>query len=61
VEAAKHLVAIGADLTADVIPGVGHQITAEIVDLMIERLRGHLPKRSWEAAMQAARASGVQD
>jgi len=61
VEAAKHLVAIGADLTADVIPGVGHQITAEIVELMIERLRGHLPKRTWEAAMQAARASGVQD
>jgi phospholipase/carboxylesterase len=61
VEAAKHLVAIGADLTADVVPGVGHQITAEIADLLIERLRGHLPKRTWEAAMQAARASGAQD
>ena len=24
---------------------------------MIERLRGHLPKRTWEAAMQAARAA----
>ncbi len=22
---------------------------------MIERLRGHLPKRTWEAAMRAAR------
>jgi phospholipase/carboxylesterase len=61
VEAAQHLVAIGADLTADVLPGVGHQITAEIAGLVIERLRGHLPKRTWEAAMQAARASGVQD
>ena len=55
VEAAKHLVSIGADITADVVPFVGHQITDGIVDLMIERLRGHLPKRTWEAAMRAAR------
>jgi phospholipase/carboxylesterase len=57
VEAAKHLVAIGADITADVIPFVGHQINDEVATLMIERLRGHLPRRTWEAAMQAARAS----
>jgi phospholipase/carboxylesterase len=56
-EAAEHLVAIGADVTADVLPHVGHQINAEIADLLIERLRGHLPKRVWEAAMKAARAS----
>ena len=58
VEAAQHLVAIGADVTADVIPHVGHQIDASIAELLIERLRGHLPKRTWEAAMRAARASG---
>ncbi len=57
VEAAQHLVAIGADITADVIPHVGHQIDAGIAELMIERLRGHLPKRVWEAAMKAARES----
>jgi len=56
VEAAKHLVALGADLTADVIPFVGHQINDEIATLMIERLRGHLPKRAWEAALQAAKS-----
>jgi phospholipase/carboxylesterase len=55
VEAAQHLVAIGADLTADVIPHVGHQVNDDVVDLLIERLRGHLPKRTWEAAMKAAR------
>jgi phospholipase/carboxylesterase len=58
VEAAQHLVGIGADLTADVIPHVGHQINDDVADLLIERLRGHLPKRTWEAAMQAARESG---
>ena len=57
VEAAQHLVAIGADVTADVIPHVGHQVNSEIAELLVERLRGHLPKRVWEAAMQAARAS----
>ena len=57
VEAAQHLVNIGADITADVIPHVGHQINDEIAELMIERLRGHLPKRTWEAALRAARAS----
>jgi phospholipase/carboxylesterase len=55
VEAAQHLVNIGADVTADVIPHVGHQINDELAELMIERLRGHLPKRVWEAAMKAAR------
>jgi phospholipase/carboxylesterase len=59
VEGAKHLVAIGADVTADILPQVGHQINAEIAELLIERLRGHLPKRTWEAAMRAARESGA--
>jgi phospholipase/carboxylesterase len=61
VEAAQHLVDIGADVTADVIPHVGHQINDDIAELLIERLRGHLPKRTWEAAMKAARASEAED
>jgi phospholipase/carboxylesterase len=61
VEAAQHLVAIGADVTADVMPHVGHQIDSDIAALLIERLRGHLPKRTWEAAMRAARESEGRD
>jgi phospholipase/carboxylesterase len=61
VEAAKHLVAIGADVTADVIPFVGHQINDEVATLMIERLRGHLPRRAWEAALQAAKSIAGKD
>jgi phospholipase/carboxylesterase len=56
VEAAQHLVKIGADVTADVIPFVGHQINDDIAALVIERLRGHLPKRAWQAALKAAKA-----
>jgi phospholipase/carboxylesterase len=59
VEAAQHLVAIGADITADVIPHLGHQINEDVAELLIERLRGHLPKRTWEAAMKAAREAGA--
>jgi phospholipase/carboxylesterase len=54
VEAAQHLVAIGADVTADVIPFVGREIGDDVAALMIERLRGHLPRRTWAAAMRAA-------
>ena len=61
VEAAQHLVTIGADVTADVIPHVGHQIDPDIAALLIERLRGYLPKRTWEAAMRAARESEGRD
>ncbi|MEP6505232.1 MAG: esterase [Betaproteobacteria bacterium] len=61
VEAAQHLVKIGADVTADVIPFVGHQINDDIVALMIERLRGHLPKRTWEAALKAAKATASRE
>ena len=53
--------AAGADVTADILPLVGHQINAEIVELLIERLRGHLPRRTWEAAMRAAREGDSGD
>jgi phospholipase/carboxylesterase len=52
VAAAKHLVALGADVVADVIPFLGHGIDAEVLDLVARRLRTHVPKRHWEAAMR---------
>jgi len=52
VEGAKHLVALGADVVADVIPFLRHGIDAEVLDLVARRLRTHVPKRHWEAAMR---------
>lgn len=52
VEGAKHLVALGADVVADVIPFLGHGIDAAVLDLVAKRLRTHVPKRHWEAAMR---------
>jgi phospholipase/carboxylesterase len=52
VEAAQHLVALGGDVVADVVPGLGHAIDAEVLNLLVQRLRTHVPKRHWEAAMR---------
>ncbi|WP_296510218.1 esterase [Rhodoferax sp.] len=54
VTAAEHLVALGVDVTADVIPFLGHEVSEIAIDTVIERLQGHLPKRHWAAAQQAA-------
>lgn len=54
VHAAERLVQLGADVTADVIPFVGHEITPEIEQLVIERLTTHVPTRYWQVAQQAA-------
>lgn len=55
VMAAKQLVAQGADLTADVLPFLGHTISPEVQELVIERLRTHLPQHRWQEALRAAR------
>lgn len=57
VHAAERLVQLGADITADVIPFVGHEITPEIAQLVIERLTTHVPKRYFDAAQAASEAS----
>ena len=54
VEAARHLVGLGADVIADVIPFLGHTVDDEVQDLVIERLRTHIPRRHWQAALQGA-------
>lgn len=50
VAAAERLVALGGDVTADVLPFVGHEVNAQVVALLVERLRGHVPRRVWHSA-----------
>lgn len=54
VAAAERLVALGGDVTADVIPHLGHEITAEVMDLVVERFVGHIPKHHWDEVLNAA-------
>ncbi len=53
IAAAEHLIALGGDLTADVLPRVGHEINAEVVATLLKRLKTHVPRRVWEEAMRA--------
>jgi phospholipase/carboxylesterase len=58
VEAAHHLVGLGADVVADVIPFLGHTVDDEVMDLVVDRLRTHIPRRHWEAALRGAPPPG---
>jgi phospholipase/carboxylesterase len=46
VKATERLTRLGAAVTTDVIPGLGHGINQEAADRLVERLKGKLPKRT---------------
>lgn len=57
VQAAEHLVSAGADLTADVLPFVRHEMSEQVLDLVLERLQGHIPQARWREALAAEASS----
>ena len=54
VDAAKQLVLLGADVTADILPDVGHELHPLLIDKAIEQLRTFLPRRLWREAISEA-------
>ncbi|WP_418318345.1 esterase [Piscinibacter sakaiensis] len=54
IDAANALVLLGADITADILPGIGHQLHPRLIDKAIEQLRTFLPRRLWREAMSEA-------
>ncbi len=54
VEAAKQLVLLGADITADMLPDIGHELHPRLIDKAIEQLRTFLPRRLWREALSEA-------
>lgn len=61
VEAATRLVALGGDVTADIVPGITHAPHPELVDRALGHLQTFLPRRMWaeaiaEAPLMATRA-----
>ena len=52
VDAASHLLALGADVVVDLIPSLGHEIDTAVLDLLVRRLRTHVPRRHWEADLR---------
>ncbi|MDE2121462.1 MAG: esterase [Betaproteobacteria bacterium] len=51
IEAAEHLVRLGADVTADVLPFVGHEAGPEVAECLVQRLRTYVPLRVWREAL----------
>ncbi|MED5621471.1 esterase [Ideonella sp. BN130291] len=54
VDAARRLVALGGDVTADVLPDIGHELHPLLVERAIDQLRSFLPKRAWREALGEA-------
>jgi phospholipase/carboxylesterase len=51
----EQLAALKADATLDVAEGIGHELHPALIDCAIHRLRSHIPLRTWQAALGAAR------
>lgn len=56
--ALEHLGARHGDATIDIAHGVGHALHPALIERALFRLRNHIPLRTWEAALGAARAAG---
>jgi len=47
IDAAQRLVALGGDVTADVLPGIAHELHPRLIDKAVEQLKTFLPKKVW--------------
>lgn len=54
IDSAERLVALGGDVTADVLPGIGHELHPQLIAKAIEQLRTFIPKKVWREAMSEA-------
>ena len=54
VDAAQAWVELGADISADVLPGVKHELDARLIDKALQQLRTFIPGRLWREAVQTA-------
>lgn len=54
--AAHHLRDMGCDITAEVVPFVGHELHPDLIELAITKLSTHIAQHWWTAAQEAAPA-----
>lgn len=53
-DALDQLAALQGDATMDIAEGVGHEVHPALVQCALQRLRSHIPLRTWRAALGAA-------
>jgi phospholipase/carboxylesterase len=56
-EGLDQLAALQADATADIAEGIGHEMHPVLIECALHRLRSHIPLRTWQAALGAARTA----
>lgn len=61
VDAAQAWVELGADITADVLPGLGHTLDPKLIDKALHQLRTFIPSRLWREAVQTASEMEASD
>jgi phospholipase/carboxylesterase len=54
VDSAQTLLDLGGDVTADVLPGIGHALHPQLIEKAIGQLRSFLPRRVWRQALSVA-------
>lgn len=59
VEAAHHLRDMGCDITAEVVPFIGHELHPDLIELAITKLSTHIAQHLWTAAQEAAPPSST--
>ncbi len=57
VTAAHHLRDMGCDITAEVVPFVGHELHPDLIELAVTKLSTHIAQHLWTAAQEAAPGS----
>lgn len=58
--AAHHLRDLGSDVTAEVLPFIGHEVHPEFVELVRTKLTTHIPHRVWAQALAADQGNTPQ-
>jgi phospholipase/carboxylesterase len=52
-QALAWLADLQGDATLDIAQGVGHELHPALIDCALQRLKTHIPQRTWQAAMGA--------
>jgi phospholipase/carboxylesterase len=58
-EALQTLAELQGDATLDIADGIGHELHPVLIDCALHRLKTHIPLRTWQAALGAARATAT--
>ena len=59
VNAAHQLRDLGCDITAEVVPFIGHELHPDLIELAITKLSTHIAQHLWTAAQEAAPPSST--